>query len=203
MARIWCHLTTRTVPTEWQPMLTRVVSVSTGRVSYAKMSLIAQNEIDCYIGFRWIGHLVEVQEKTDPYGYVNILQHNLLASAVDIFKNQISFSTWTIPLTDRVSGFPAWWLEFSTGAVTWIFPRYEYHRSGNGMHHAQIEQGATYECFITLSLCPTGLGETTKGIMKSSLTFASSDGRTSPGASPPNKIWMACVSVLSCLAAHL
>ena len=38
MARIRCHLTTRTVLTEWQPILTRVVSVSTVRVKYAEMS---------------------------------------------------------------------------------------------------------------------------------------------------------------------
>ena len=31
------------------------------------------------------------------------------------------------------------------------------------MHYAQIEERATFECFITLSLCPTGLGEITQG----------------------------------------
>ena len=31
------------------------------------------------------------------------------------------------------------------------------------MHYAQIEARATFECFITLSLCPTGLGEITQG----------------------------------------
>ena len=39
MARIWCHLTTRAVLIEWQPILIRVVSVSTVRVGYAEMSL--------------------------------------------------------------------------------------------------------------------------------------------------------------------
>ena len=42
MARIWCHLTTRTVLIEWQPILTRVVSVSTVRVRCAEMSLNAR-----------------------------------------------------------------------------------------------------------------------------------------------------------------
>ena len=42
MARIWCHLTTRTVIIEWQPILILVVSVSTVRVGYAEMSLNAQ-----------------------------------------------------------------------------------------------------------------------------------------------------------------
>ena len=42
MARIWCHLTTRTVLIEWQPILIRVVSVFTVRVRYAEMSLNAQ-----------------------------------------------------------------------------------------------------------------------------------------------------------------
>ena len=42
MARIWCHLTTRTVLIEWQTILTRVVSVSIIRVRYAEMSLNAQ-----------------------------------------------------------------------------------------------------------------------------------------------------------------
>ena len=31
------------------------------------------------------------------------------------------------------------------------------------MHYAQIEERATFECFVTLSLCPTGLGEVTQG----------------------------------------
>ena len=31
------------------------------------------------------------------------------------------------------------------------------------MHYAQIEERATFECFITLSLCPTGLCEITQG----------------------------------------
>ena len=31
------------------------------------------------------------------------------------------------------------------------------------MHYAQIEERATFECFITFSLCPTGLGEITQG----------------------------------------
>ena len=42
MARIWCHLTTRTVLIEWPPILICVVSVSTFRVRYAEMSLNAQ-----------------------------------------------------------------------------------------------------------------------------------------------------------------
>ena len=42
MARLWCHLTTRTVLIEWQPILIPVVSVSTVRVRYAKMSLNEQ-----------------------------------------------------------------------------------------------------------------------------------------------------------------
>ena len=42
MARIWCHLTTRTVLIEWQPILIRVVSVSTIRVTSAEMLLYAQ-----------------------------------------------------------------------------------------------------------------------------------------------------------------
>ena len=31
------------------------------------------------------------------------------------------------------------------------------------MHYAQIGKRATFECFITVSLCPTGLGEMTQG----------------------------------------
>ena len=88
-------------------------------------------------------------------------QHWLLTFL--IIKKQISFSNWTMPLTDRVTGFPAWKLEFPTGAVTWIFGRYEYNQYGNGMHYAQIEERATFQCFITLSLCPTWLGEITQG----------------------------------------
>ena len=42
MARIWCHLTTRTVLIEWQTILTRVLAVSTVWVRYAVMSLNAQ-----------------------------------------------------------------------------------------------------------------------------------------------------------------
>ena len=42
MARIWCHLTTRAVLIEWEPILIRVVSVSTFRVGYAEMSFNAQ-----------------------------------------------------------------------------------------------------------------------------------------------------------------
>ena len=45
----------------------------------------------------------------------------------------------------------------------WIFGRYEYNQYGNGMHCAQIEERATFECFIALLLCPTGLGEITQG----------------------------------------
>ena len=32
-----------------------------------------------------------------------------------------------------------------------------------GCIYAQIEERATFECFINLSLCPTGLGEITQG----------------------------------------
>ena len=48
-----------------------------------------KDEINCYIVFKWIGHLVEVQGKTDHHEYVNILQQHLLAS-VGIFDNQKS-----------------------------------------------------------------------------------------------------------------
>ena len=44
--------------------------------------------IDCYIEYGWIGHLVDVQGKTDHHEYVNICQQHLLASAVGIFENQ-------------------------------------------------------------------------------------------------------------------
>ena len=130
-----------------------------------KCHSMCKDEIDCYIGFGGIGDLVEVQGKTDHHGYVNILQQHLLASAVDIFiiNKHISFSNWTMPLTDRVTGFLAWQLEFPTGAVTWIFPRYEYNRYGNGVHCTQIDERATFECFITLSMCLTGFGEITQG----------------------------------------
>ena len=47
-----------------------------------------KDEINCYIVFGWIGHLVEVQGKTDQQEYINIFQQHLLASAVDIFDNQ-------------------------------------------------------------------------------------------------------------------
>ena len=47
-----------------------------------------KDEIDCYIVFEWIGHLVEVQRETDHQEYVNVLQQHLLASAIDIFGNQ-------------------------------------------------------------------------------------------------------------------
>ena len=47
-----------------------------------------KDEIDRYVVFGWIGHLVEVQGKTDHHEYVNIFQQHLLASAVDIFDNQ-------------------------------------------------------------------------------------------------------------------
>ena len=67
-----------------------------------------------------------------------------------------------MPLTDS-HRFPGLITRIETGAVTWIFRRYEYNRYGNGMHYAQIEERATVECFITLSLCPTGLGEITQG----------------------------------------
>ena len=47
-----------------------------------------KNEINCYIVFGWIGHLVEVQRETDHYEYVNIIHQQLLASSVDFFDNQ-------------------------------------------------------------------------------------------------------------------
>ena len=47
-----------------------------------------KDEMACYIVSGWIGHLVEVQGKTEYHGYVNVLQQHLLASAVDIFDNQ-------------------------------------------------------------------------------------------------------------------
>ena len=47
-----------------------------------------KDEINRYTVFGWIGHLVEVQGKTDHHEYVNILQQHLLASSVDIFDNQ-------------------------------------------------------------------------------------------------------------------
>ena len=131
-----------------------------------KCHSMRKDEIDCYILFGWKGHLVEVKGKTGHHRTVNILQQHLLASSVDIFdnqKNKFRFLTGRLPLTDRVTGFPAWQLEFPTGAVTWIFRRYEYNRYGYGMHYAQIEERATFECFITLSLCSTGLGEITQG----------------------------------------
>ena len=68
-----------------------------------------------------------------------------------------------MPLTDRVTGFQAWYLEFPTGPVTWIFRRYEHNRYGNVVHYAQIEERANFECFRTLSLCLTGFGEITQG----------------------------------------
>ena len=64
-----------------------------------------------------------------------------------------------MPLTDRVTGFSAWLLEFPTGPVTWIFLRYEYNRYDN----SQIEERVNFECFKTMSLCPTGFGEITQG----------------------------------------
>ena len=108
---------------------------------------------------------MEVQGKTDHHRYVNILYQHLLASSIEvlIIKKQISLSNWTMSLTDRVTGFPAWWLKFATGAVTWIFHTYEYNRYCNGMHYAQIDERATFEYFISLSLYPTGLGEITQG----------------------------------------
>ena len=148
-------------------------------------------EINCYTVFGWIWHLVEVRGKTDHHEYVNILQQHVLELSVDflIIKNQISLPNWTMPLTDRVTGFPAWYLEFPPGPVTWIFRRYEYNRHGNGMHYAQIEERATFECFITLSLCPTGLGEITQGYCEVLTHVCLTSGRTSPCASPHNKMF--------------
>ena len=88
MARIWCHLTTRTVLIEWQPILILVVSISTIRWGMQKCHSMRKDEINCYIVFGWIGHLVEVQGKTDHHEYVNILQQHVLASSVDIFDNR-------------------------------------------------------------------------------------------------------------------
>ena len=52
-----------------------------------KYHSMRKDEIDSYIVVGWIGHLVEVQGKTDHHENVNILQQHLLASAVDIFDN--------------------------------------------------------------------------------------------------------------------
>ena len=54
MARIWCHLTTTTVLIEWQPILIRVVSVSTVRVRYAEMSLNVQRRNDKLLHSIWV-----------------------------------------------------------------------------------------------------------------------------------------------------
>ena len=110
MAPIWCHLTTRAVLIEWQPILTRVLSVSTVRVRYAEWHSMRKDKIDCYILFGWIGHRVEVQRKTDHHEFGNILQQHLLASVVDIFDNQkpkFRFLTGQC-LSLTGSGFPAW-----------------------------------------------------------------------------------------------
>ena len=59
--------------------------------------------------------------------------------------------------TTGVTCLPAWQLEFPAGALDWIFPRYKYHWYGNGAYHAQILEWATFECDMTLSLCPRGI----------------------------------------------
>ena len=47
-----------------------------------------KDNIDCYIVFESIWHLVEIQRITDHHGYIKILQQHLLASAVDLSDNQ-------------------------------------------------------------------------------------------------------------------
>ena len=125
-----------------------------------------KDEIACYIVSGWRGHLVEVQGKTEHHGYVNILQQHLLASAVAIGDNkkQTNAVFW-LDIASRRQGhrFPGLITKILTRAVTLIFRRYECSRYGNGMHHTQIQERATFECFITLSLCPTGLGQMTQG----------------------------------------
>ena len=129
-----------------------------------KSHSMRKDEIDCYIVFGWIGHLREVQRQTDHQEYVNVLQQQLLASAIDIYGNQKPNFIFLLHNDSHRQGhwFPGLITRISNRDCC-LLPRYEYHRYGNGMHHAQIEERATLECFITLSLCPTGLAEIRKG----------------------------------------
>ena len=110
MARIWCHLTTRTVLIEWQPILTRVVYVSTVRVRYAVMSLNAQRRNRLFHSI-WVNRAPCGSHGEN--GPPRICQYPS-ATPVSISRwhfdnqNQISFSNWTMPLTNRVTCFPAW-----------------------------------------------------------------------------------------------
>ena len=79
MARIWCHLTTRAVLIEWQPILIRVVFIFIFRVRYAEMSLNAQRRHKLLHSI-WVNSTpCGSPGERDHHEYVNIFQQHLLA----------------------------------------------------------------------------------------------------------------------------